>query len=71
MVKVALVDGGATHALRRGTKSELENSEPVTVKLAHGSMVLRKKKGCSTLLTNDDIERTLPVRLLIDHGFST
>ena len=69
-VKVALVDGGATHALRRGTKSELENSEQVIVKLAHGSMVLRKKKGCSTPLTSDDIKRTLPVRLLIDHGFN-
>ena len=70
MVKVALVDGGATHALRRGAKSELENSEPVTVELAHGSTVLRKKKSCSTLLTSDDIEPILPVRLLIDHGFN-
>ena len=40
-VKVALVDGGATHALRRGTRSELENAEKVTVELAHGSTVLR------------------------------
>ncbi|CAL1138091.1 unnamed protein product [Cladocopium goreaui] len=55
---------------RRGTKSELENSEPVTVELAHGSTVLRKKKSCSTLLTSDDIEPILPVRLLIDHGFN-
>ena len=39
-VKVALVDGGATHALRRGIKSELENAEPVMVELAHGSSLL-------------------------------
>ena len=69
-VKVALVDGGATHALRRGTKSELENAEKVTVELAHGSTVLKKKRGCSTLLTSEDVEPILPVRLLIDHGFN-
>ena len=49
-VKVALVDGGARHALRRGAKRfELENSEPVIVELAHGSTVLRKKEGCSSV----------------------
>ena len=69
-VKVALVDGGATHALRRGTRAELADSEPVTVELAHGSVVLKKKRHCSTLLTEEDVEPILPIRLLIDHGFT-
>eukprot|EP00435_Cladocopium_sp_Y103_P048968 s1287_g14.t1 len=44
-VRVALVDGGATHALRRGTAQELSEAEAVTVELAHGTTVLHKMKG--------------------------
>eukprot|EP00435_Cladocopium_sp_Y103_P000255 s3738_g1.t1 len=47
-VRVALVDGGATHALRRGTAQELSEAEAVTVELAHGTTVLHKMKGCGT-----------------------
>ena len=35
-----LLDGGATHALRRGNPQELANSETVLVELAHGSVEL-------------------------------
>ena len=30
----------------------------------------QEKRGCSTLLTSEDVEPILPVRLLIDHGFN-
>ena len=33
--KLALLDGGATHGLRRGLPHELEGAEMVTVELAH------------------------------------
>ena len=66
---VALVDGGATHALRRGTAAELEGAEPVVVELAHGSTTLFRKRNCSTLLSRDEVEPIIPVRLLIDHGY--
>lgn len=67
--KVALVDGGATHALRRGTREELAKSSPITVELAKGSTTLFKMPGCSTLFAEEDVEPIIPVRLLIDHGY--
>ena len=51
--KLALLDGGATHGLRRGQPHELEGAEVVTVELAHGSTSLFRKAGCSTLLAKD------------------
>ena len=67
--KVALVDGGATHALRRGTREELAKSSPITVELAKGSTTLFKMSGYSTLFAEEDVEPIIPVRLLIDHGY--
>ena len=67
--KVALVDGGATHALRRGTKEELARSSPITVELAKGSTTLFRMPGCSTLFADEEVEPIIPVRLLIDHGY--
>lgn len=66
---VALLDGGATHALRQGRKDELEDAEPVQVELAHGSTVLYRKTGCSTLLASDPVEPIIPVRLLVENGY--
>ena len=67
--RVALLDGGATHALRQGDCSELKGAEAVTVELACGTTTLYRKKGCSTLLSKEKIETILPMRLLIDHGY--
>ena len=67
--KVALVDGGATHALRRGTKEELARSKPISVELAKGSTTLFRMPGCSTLFAEEEVEPIIPVRLLIDHGY--
>ena len=67
--KVALVDGGATHALRRGTKEELARSRPISVELAKGSTTLFRMEGCSTLFSEEEVEPIIPVRLLIDHGY--
>ena len=68
--KVALVDGGATHALRQGSKHELKNATPVQVDLAHGATTLYRKANCSTLLTPDPIEPIVPMRVLINRGYS-
>eukprot|EP00435_Cladocopium_sp_Y103_P074668 s444_g50.t1 len=62
-------DGTFRSHVWRGTAQELSEAEAVTVELAHGTTVLHKMKGCGTLLTKEDIEPIVPVRLLIDHGF--
>ena len=54
--KLALLDGGATHGLRRGLPHELEGAEMVIVELAHGSTSLFRKGGCSTLLAKEEVE---------------
>lgn len=66
---VALVDGGATHALRRGTPEELQRADPVTVELACGTTTLYRKKGSGTLLSDQEVEPIVPVRLLVEHGY--
>eukprot|EP00435_Cladocopium_sp_Y103_P055960 s898_g18.t1 len=68
-LKLALLDGGATHGLRRGTADELAGAEMVTVELAHGSTTLFRKAGCRTLLSKEDVEPIIPVRQLIDAGY--
>ena len=67
--KLALLDGGATHGLRRGLPHELEGAEVVTVELAHGSTSLFRKAGCSTLLAKEEVEPIIPVRQLIETGY--
>ena len=64
-----LLDGGATHALRRGTPQELETSDPVEVELAHGSIELRQHPITGTILTDHAVEPIVPLRGLIDLGF--
>ena len=50
--EVALLDGGATHALREATEAEKrEPLIPITVELAHGSTTLYQKEGIRSLLT--------------------
>jgi hypothetical protein len=69
--KLALLDGGATHGLRRGLPHELEGAEMVTVELAHGSTSLFRKAGCSRLLAKEEVEPIIPVRQLIEAGYTS
>ena len=64
-----LLDGGATHALRRGNPQELANSETVLVELAHGSVELKQHPLTGTILTDHAVEPIVPLRGLIDLGF--
>ena len=64
-----LLDGGATHALRRGTPQELELSDPVEVELAHGSIELRQHPITGTIFTDHAVEPIVPLRGLIELGF--
>ena len=57
-----LLDGGAAHALRRGTPQELETSDPVEVELAHGSIELRQHPITGTILTDHAVEPIVPLR---------
>ena len=67
--KVALLDGGATHAPRQGSAAELRDAQPVSVELAHGRTTLYRHDGCSTLLSKEPIEVILPMRLLVENGY--
>ena len=67
--KVALLDGGATHALRQGSAAELREAQPVAVELAHGRTTLYRKNGSSTLLSKEPIEVISPMRLLVENGY--
>ena len=64
-----LLDGGATHALRRGDPQELATSESVLVELAHGSVELKQHPLTGTILTDHAVEPIVPLRGLIDLGF--
>ena len=67
--EVALLDGGATHSLRRGSDEELASVEPVQVELAHGSTMLWKRKGSMTLLSREEVEPIIPLRMLVENGY--
>ena len=66
---VALLDGGATHALRQARSHERGDLTAVEVELACGSTVLYKHPGTSALLTLDPVEPIIPLRMLVDAGF--
>ena len=66
---VALLDGGATHALRQARLHEKNNLTAVEVELACGSTVLYKHPGTSALLTLDPVEPIIPLRMLVNAGF--
>ena len=65
-----LLDGGATNALRRGTPQELAESESVVVELAHGTVELKQHPITGTILTDHMVEPIVPLRGLIDLGFT-
>ena len=65
-----LLDGGATNALRRGTPQELAESEGVVVELAHGTVELKQHPITGTILTDHMVEPIVPLRGLIDLGFT-
>ena len=67
--QTGLLDGGATHPLRRGSPQELANSEVVLVELAHGSVELKQHPITGTILTGHTVEPIVPLRGLIDLGF--
>ena len=69
MEPVALLDGGATHALRQARPHERDNLTAVEVELACGSTVLYKHAGTSAILTLEPVEPIMPLRMLVDAGF--
>ena len=48
---------------------ELESAEPVQVELACGSTMLWKKPGSMTLLSKDEVEPIIPLRMLVENGY--
>ena len=64
-----LLDGGDTHALRRGSPKELFESDKVHVELAHGSIELKQHPLTGTILTEHAVEPIVPLRGLIELGF--
>ena len=67
--EVALLDGGATHALRKGSQAELDDAEPVQVELVCGSATLWRRKGSMTLLSKENGEPIIPLRMLVENGY--
>ncbi|CAL1162674.1 unnamed protein product [Cladocopium goreaui] len=65
----ALLDGGATHALRQAKSSEVPHLWPVQVEMAMGSVTLYRCAAHNTLLALNNVEPIIPLRLLVDHGF--
>ena len=68
--EVALLDGGATHALRQARAHEKEKLWEVEVELALGSAKLYRHDGTTALLTLEPVEPIIPLRMLIEGGFS-
>ena len=65
----ALLDGGATHALRQARADERSALTPVTVELAHGTTTLYRHPKVDTLLSLDAVEPIIPLRMLVEAGF--
>ena len=65
----ALIDGGATHALRTAKPHEVADAEEVQVELASGSVWLLRHPSHKTLLSLEEIEPIIPVHMLISHGY--
>ena len=61
---MALVDGGATNSLRRGTPQELGKASPISVELATGKANLKITEG-GTLLTEQEVTMIVPLGRLI------
>eukprot|EP00913_Durusdinium_trenchii_P005353 g4994.t1 len=66
----ALLDGGATHCLRRtSSEEEWASAQEVNVELAAGSAVLRLLPWTRTLLTKEDVQVIVPLGVLISLGY--
>ncbi|CAK9115283.1 unnamed protein product [Durusdinium trenchii] len=65
----ALLDGGATHALRFARPEERAEIFPVEVELAQGSTVLYRHPKHRTLLSLTEVEPIIPLGLLVERGF--
>lgn len=67
----ALLDGGATHALRTArSEREYEMATPVRVELAAGEVVLRQLPGSGILLSQEPTQTIVPLGKLILLGYS-
>ena len=67
----ALLDGGATHALRpAASEEEYEEAVPIRVELASGETVLRQVIATGTLLSTGDTQIIVPLGKLMMLGFS-
>ena len=62
MGKVGLLDGGANHPLRKGSRQEIEEAEEVPIDLAHGRVWLRQHPVTGIVLVEGHIEPIVPVR---------
>jgi len=63
----SLLDGGATHCLRKPeSKEEWDSAKEVEVHLAQGSTILRQKSWSRTLLTQDDVQPIVPLGVLVE-----
>ena len=68
-VQTGLLDGGATNALRRGSREEISRAELVTVELASGTTQLYQDMITGTLLTTSEVEPIVPLRGVVDLGY--
>ena len=68
-IQTGLLDGGATNALRKGSKEEIARAEMVTVELASGTTQLYQDMSTGTLLTTSNVEPIVPLRGIVDLGY--
>lgn len=66
--KFALLDGGATHALRQARQDEIGSLYPVVVELATGSTTLYRHPSHQTLLSMESVEPIIPLHALAERG---
>ena len=64
-----LLDGGATNVLRRGSPSEIKESDVVTVELASGTVQLYQHRITGSILTQQDVEPIVPLRGVVSLGY--
>eukprot|EP00435_Cladocopium_sp_Y103_P040850 s2478_g11.t1 len=63
----SLLDGGATHCLRKPeSEEEWTTAKEVEVHLAEGSTILRQKPWSRTLLTQGDVQPIVPLGVLVE-----
>ena len=66
----ALLDGGATHCLRKAeSEEEWQRAQEVRVELAEGSVLLRQIPWTKTLLTQNEVQTIVPLGVLISLGY--